>query len=154
MIKNLLLTRRAFTISELLMVFLILIIIGALMLPVIHFSRQSMEETMCGNNLRQIGLAVYIYAREHDGKFPPTLKTLYDEHYLADKRLMDCPASKSIGTVDAPDYVYAGGLSVRDASLTPLVRDKSENHPRGGTNVLHVNGGVVWKQKETKAQAN
>ena len=139
---------KGFTIGELVVVFVIVLVIAVLMLPVIQYSSRKMDRTMCANNLRQTGLALYIYAKEHGGKFPPVLKTLYDEHYLADRRLMDCPASKSIGTPESPDYIYTAGLSVKDPSLTILVRDKAKNHPSEGKNVLCVNGAVVWKKGE------
>ena len=140
-------TNNGFTLGELLLVFVVILLIGGLMLPFIRYIHKSMEQTICANNLRETGLALYIYAREHEGKFPPTLKTLYDEQYLADGNLMDCPASKeSIGTPQNPDYIYTAGLSVKDSSLGILVRDKTKNHPYGGKNILYVNGTVIWKE--------
>lgn len=135
---------KGFTLGELLLVFAVVLIISASMIPIIRYNNRKMERTVCANNLHQIGLALYIYARENEGQFPPALKVLYDEQYLADKRLMDCPASREIGTPGSPDYIYTAGLSVRSPSLEPLVRDKSKNHPRAGANVLYVNGEVAW----------
>ncbi|MEA3489614.1 MAG: type II secretion system protein [Candidatus Omnitrophota bacterium] len=139
-------TAKAFTISELLLVFVIVLIIGGAMLPFIKCSREKMEKITCANNLRETGLALYIYARGHDGRFPPSLKTLYDEHYLADECLMSCPASGTAGTPGSPDYIYTAGLTIRDPSLEVLVRDKSKNHPDGGKNVLYLNGSVAWEK--------
>jgi type II secretory pathway pseudopilin PulG len=138
---------KGFTISELVLVLVIVLVVGGLMMPFIQYNIRRMEKTMCANNLRQAGLALYIYAKEHEGRFPPALGTLYSEHYLADERLMDCPASREIGTPGSPDYIYTTGLSVRDPSLTILVRDKARNHPRGGKNILYVNGTVAWKEE-------
>ncbi|MFH1553245.1 MAG: prepilin-type N-terminal cleavage/methylation domain-containing protein [Candidatus Omnitrophota bacterium] len=138
---------KGFTLSELLVVFVIVIIVAALMTPFIRYSSKRTEKIVCANNLQNIGLAIYIYAREHNGNFPASLKTLYDEQYLADQQLLDCPASKNIGTPESPDYVYTDGLSIKDPSLLPLVRDKADNHPQGGGNILYVNGAVVWKEE-------
>ncbi len=138
---------KGFTISELVLVLVIALVVGGLMLPFIRYNARRMDKTACANNLRQVGLALYIYAKEHEGRFPPTLKALYDERYLADRRLMDCPASRDTGTPESPDYIYTAGLSVRDPSLTALVRDKARNHPRGGKNILYVNGAVVWEEE-------
>jgi type II secretory pathway pseudopilin PulG len=135
---------RGFTISELVIVFGIVVLVGALMWPFVRYGHKRMGNMLCANNLREQGLALYIYAREHDGKFPPALKTLYDEQYLADPRIMDCPASKTIGTPDAPDYIYTAGLSVKSSSKAPLVRDKQTNHMYG-KNLLYVNGRVSWE---------
>ena len=138
---------KGFTLGELLLVFLIAVIIGAIMLPFIRYSQGRMDKIVCANNLREVGLAMYIYAREHEGRFPQTLQALYDEHYLADKKLMDCPGSVSVGTPEEPDYVYTTGLTVRDPSLEVLVRDKEKNHREGGRNVLYVNGEVTWREE-------
>ncbi|NQT33186.1 MAG: type II secretion system protein [Candidatus Omnitrophica bacterium] len=139
------LNEKGFTLSEILLVFAIALLIGLSMLPFIQNTRKKLVRTQCANNLSQIGLGLYIYAREHDGKFPPTLKTLYDEQYLADMTLLDCPASKNIGTFDSPDYLYAAGLSVKDPSLYPLVEDKEGNHSGRGGNVMYINGTVTWQ---------
>ncbi len=137
--------KRGFTLGELLVIFAILIIVGSVMFPFVKKASAKNKRIVCANNLRELGLASYVYAEEHEGKFPPTLKTLYDEHYLADERLVDCPATKSVGTPGAPDYIYTGGLTVRDPSMEVLARDKASNHPQGGKNVLYVNGAVAWE---------
>ena len=138
--------QKGFTISELVIVFVIVIIVGALMWPFIKYSHQRMGQIRCANNLREQGLALYIYAREHDGRFPPTIKTLYDDQYLANPKLMDCPASKQVGIPESPDYIYTAGLTVKSSSGDPLVRDKLANHPSGGRNILFVNGAVAWEE--------
>jgi competence protein ComGC len=143
MIKN----KKGFTLGEVMVVLAIVIIAGLLMSPFIKYSNERLGKINCANNLRKIGRALYIYAREHDGKFPPAMRTLYDEQYLADPRLMDCPASKTEGTVESPDYIYTAGLSARSPSQDPLVWDKSANHPGGGKNVLFVNGAVDWVER-------
>jgi prepilin-type N-terminal cleavage/methylation domain-containing protein len=136
--------KKGFTLGEVMVVLAIVLIVGALMWPFIRHSNERLGNIACANNLRKIGRALYIYAREHEGRFPPTMRALYDEQYLADTRLMDCPASKTIGTVESPDYIYTAGLSVRSPSQDPLVTDKAANHPGGGKNFLFVNGAVDW----------
>ncbi|MFH1395485.1 MAG: type II secretion system protein [Candidatus Omnitrophota bacterium] len=138
--------KKGFTISELLVVFMIVIITGTLMIPFIQYTRDKLERTLCANNLRRIGLALYIYARENQGLFPETLQVLYEKQYLADARLMDCPANKSAGTVENPEYEYFPGLSVESESKTILVKDKKGNHKKG-ENVLYVNANIAWKRE-------
>jgi len=137
---------KGFTLGELIVVFAIVLIVGVLMWPFIHKSCERTDNIICTNNLRKLGWALYVYAREHEGKFPAAIKTLYDEHYLADVRVADCPATRGMGTPEEPDYIYTAGLSVRAPSLGTLVRDKSINHPGGGKNVLYVNGVVGRKE--------
>jgi prepilin-type processing-associated H-X9-DG protein len=138
-------TRGGFTLGELLVVFAVVFLLIAAFTPIIRFSNERMDKVECANNLREIGLAMYIYAREHDGRFPSSLKTLYEENYLGDRRTMDCPAAHTQGTVQVPDYIYTPDLSARDRSDLVLVRDRKGNHPKGGGNVLYVDGTVAWQ---------
>lgn len=142
--KNRLSGQKGFTISELLLVFVVVAILATALMPIIVKIHRSMDETACTINLQKIGLAMYIYAREHDGEFPASLKALYEEQYLADTSLMDCPASKEKGTPDSPSYIYTAGLDVKEHPLEILVSDKAKNHP-GGKNILYVNGDLIWE---------
>ncbi|MFH1846580.1 MAG: type II secretion system protein [Candidatus Omnitrophota bacterium] len=137
---------KGFTLSELLFVFLIVMVTSVFLFPVIRYTRLRLKQTICANNLREIGLALYIYAKEHEGKFPPDIKTLYKEQYLSDIKLVDCPGSKIVGLPENPDYIYTSGLSVRNESLLPLLRDATKNHFPKGKNILYVNGTVSWKE--------
>jgi competence protein ComGC len=140
--------RRGFTIGELVIVFVIVSAMILVSLPIIKRVSARRDKIICANNLRELGLALYIYAREHEGKFPSSLKTLYDERYLSDKKLLDCPSTANIGTVEDPDYFYAPDLSVKDPSDKPLVWGKVRNHSGRGKNVLYLKGTVVWEQKD------
>jgi prepilin-type N-terminal cleavage/methylation domain-containing protein len=139
--------KKGFTLIELALVVVIVLMICVPMGPFIRESRNRLDKVMCANNLREIGLAMYIYAREHEGMFPPQLRTLYEEHYLSDTRLLDCPATKTGGTLESPEYMYAAGSTIRTDSPEPLVRDKDKNHSQGGRNILYVNGNVAWEKE-------
>ena len=139
------LNNKGFTLGELLVVFAIVAAMVFLMFPVINYVNARTDKVMCMNNIRAIGLALYIYAREHDGKFPENIKTLYDEKYLADKRFADCPATKNVGTPENPDYIYTAGLNIKSPSSEILIKDKEDNHSSGKKNVLYVNGATKWE---------
>lgn len=141
---------KGFTIGELIIVFAIVGAMIFLSFPFLRHLLYRRDAITCTNNLRALGLALYIYAREHGGKFPRSLKSLYDEGYLSDKRLVDCPSTRETGILVVPDYIYAAGLTVKGPSHEKLVWDKAMNHAGGGKNVLYLNGTVAWQGEEER----
>ena len=62
--------RGAFTLVELLVVIAIIAILAALLLPALSRAKDSGRKAACISNLRQVGIAIQIYAQENDGKIP------------------------------------------------------------------------------------
>jgi type II secretory pathway pseudopilin PulG len=59
-----------FSLLELLVVIFIIALLTALLLPVLDLARQKGRDTICKNNLRQIGLALQLYRGDNDERFP------------------------------------------------------------------------------------
>src|SRR5712675_537136 len=69
--------RTAFTLVELLVVIAIIALLIATLMPVLSQARESARRVVCANNLKQIGLAYFMYAHDHKGVFPPGANGAY-----------------------------------------------------------------------------
>jgi hypothetical protein len=134
-----------------------------LLLPPWSPAREIARQTMCSNNLKQIGGALSKYAQAHDGHLPTESGAKGLDHLLSGSFLNQtnnspvfrCPwdeirhsarPGESL-TEDTVSYVYAGGgiwQSENYTNVVPVCWDKTENHRNIGVNVLFNDGRVRW----------
>ena len=61
-----------FTLAELLVVIAVLVILAVLLLPALGHARERARMSKCLSNLRQIGIAVQLYMKDNDDRYPVT----------------------------------------------------------------------------------
>src|SRR5438046_10662363 len=67
-----LVTKRAFTLVELLVVIGIIAILIAMLLPALNSARERANRIKCASNLRQLAQAMRIYASDNKDQYPRT----------------------------------------------------------------------------------
>jgi len=100
--------RHAFTLIELLVVISIIAILAALLLPAVSIARDMAKTTICGNQLRQLGVAGLGWAGDNNGILP--INAIYDDQHwtraMADPLDLEWawnrPANASIRTYRCP----------------------------------------------------
>jgi hypothetical protein len=100
------------------------LVAAGLALPALAKAKGRAQSIMCVNNLKQIGLAVRIYASDHGDKFPNGFGQLTNE--LQDARVLVCPADPN--RVGAPGREAGNPASSYEWVLQPGTAD--DNNPQ------------------------
>ena len=135
--------RKGFTYVEIITVGLLLASLAAVLYPVFTRAIEKARMADCQARLRQIGMALQVYARDWNGQFPPSKDDLSPLlPYLREPDLLLCPTARA-QNVKPPHYWYRPGHAFDDLHDVPLAGDVKPWH-NGGGNVLFVDGHVKW----------
>lgn len=144
---------RGFSLIELMTVVLVVIVLVGILIPVVIKARERSKQSRCAGNLKQIGLALIMYANDFTAYFPNVPKSTnfgpLNIQKLTERNtnLFACPSASSAYTsVNFSNYKYVGS-GLKDDNATPftvsLGYDCSGNHPTNRwMNLLFIDGHV------------
>jgi prepilin-type N-terminal cleavage/methylation domain-containing protein len=99
---------RGFTLVEMLVVIAIIAVLVALLLPVLSRAKERARRTACLNNLKQVNLALHLYAGENGDVLPNTGQATYNMYEDVVKTFagLNGPLSPQDKVFTCPDDTY------------------------------------------------
>jgi type II secretory pathway pseudopilin PulG len=122
----------------------VLAIIASLAVPAYAMVQQQGMQMKVMNNAKQIVLGLKQYAADHEGKYPPTLDTLFDEQILTDRRLLQFPPPLN---VPGQGWDYRGA-KLTDSSEGSAILLMSKHADRSKKKIIAHNDGSVEVRRE------
>jgi len=108
--------RGAFTLIELLVVIAIIAILAAILFPVFAQAREKARQTSCTSNMRNIGVAMMMYAQDYDEIHPGPMRGMVGNDAINDFPSWDRniqPYMKNTDILGCPSDVYSPRVQTR-----------------------------------------
>jgi len=118
--------QRGFTLIELLVVIAIIAILAAILFPVFARAREKARQVNCLSNLKQLGLAFFMYTSDYDEMFPFAYNWKTNlQPYIRNTQINVCPSRKQLPWYYGQGY-NIGLTAPPGAFAVPGVQSQSE----------------------------
>ena len=165
--------KKAFTVIELLVVLVILLLLIGITVPVYMRATERGRATACISNLRQLGIALDLYLGEHNQTMPtlaaarssatqdmPVIDNTLSA-YASNPNVFACPSDfQGIAAATGTSYYWNSALNgqavanlnffaMADVSQIPVLSDKQSFHPysQNKINLLYADGHATQDSK-------
>lgn len=120
--------------------------VGAgIMMPALARSREQARGVVSMSNLKQLGLALIMYADEHQGNLPENIEQAKD--YYRNSKILQSPLKPK--DFDGPSYIYITGHSLKKGSpAQEIVVYENPEYCRDMVNALFLDGHVEKMQRD------
>ncbi|HPC96692.1 MAG TPA: DUF3352 domain-containing protein [Sedimentisphaerales bacterium] len=121
---------------------------AGVIMPALGRAREKARQVSSMNDLKQMGLALFMYAQEHDGRFSDELEDI--RPYLGSPRVFESPRKPD--DFDGPSYIYIAGQTTTMPPGNILVYENPE-FCDDTINVLFLDGHVEAMSSEAFGEA-